>query len=236
MGNRHVLDKDQANVSITEDPKGLIIVETKLGKRPTSKEIWMAAANCPQGNVALGRLKAIKEYAEKGYTYKGTSGGVMPTGVITDDVDVYYVAEFGQDDRIEEIRAFLRRNESLPGVSFEATPSAWVVIDDERLPNALPMEGRLVIPDGAGTLTSSARAGSALHGVLLALSARNLVELAITRTTGETETIKPTEAIRVAKAITGKPREVLVALGILEPVVRDFSSAIGNRSRAALVL
>lgn len=222
------------HVSIEEREGGLMVTETKLDmKRRTSKDRWIARANCPNENVQLGRLAEIEKLEGQGYVLDEDPNGAPRTGAPSEPEAILYYR--GALKGLPPLRDAVRSPETIPGITFMAEADGWILMDDERAFDAGPHQDRLEVRDsGTKQPVSWTAKGSALSGVLLALAEDGHGTLAFEEN-GNTLTLAASDLKREIKAATGKVRASLEAMGVIEPQQRDYAAAIGGQHRALVL-
>lgn len=224
-------------VSIEEREGGLMISETKLDmKRKTTKDRWIARANCPGEKVQLGRMAEIETLLKQGYALTEGPDTGPPTTAPPDTSAIAYFR--GAQKGVSALRDAVRRPESIPGIHFTSGSDGWVLLDDERDPlESSPYLDRMAIPDEGGkAIVCWTRKGTAMYGVLLALAQDGHGTLAM-EGVGAPVTMLLSNALALEiKQSTGNTRGSLEAMGVIEPPLRNYATAIGSVQHDHLVL
>ncbi|OJY94355.1 MAG: hypothetical protein BGP25_05035 [Lysobacterales bacterium 63-13] len=238
MGNSFVLELEgKRSVSIEEREGGLMITETKLNmKRKTSKERWVARVNCPFERVQLGRIAEVERLHAQGFVVVETpEPGLSAIAQPASEVLLYYR---GAMKGVSALRDAVRRPESIPGITFTAEHDGWVLLGEERDPlESTPYRDRLVIPDeGTKAMICCTTKGTAMYGVLLALTQDGHGQLAIEEPGQPVLTMDASDLVREIHQAAGNTRRSLEAMGVIEPLLRNYAAAIGSVQHDHLVL
>lgn len=224
-------------VSIEEREGGLMISETKLDmKRKTTKTRWIARVNCPGEKVQLGRIAEIETLQKQGYVLEGDpETDSQTTAPPSPEATLYYR---GAMKGVSALRDAVRRPESIPGITFTAEHDGWVLLDEERDPlETSPYLDRLVIPDeGTKAMVCWTGKGTAMYGVLLALADEGHGLLSVEESGAPVLSLNADDLKREIKQSTGKVRKSLEAMGAIEPLIRNYATAIGSVQHNHLVL